>query len=351
MLRKRWRQGAGAERAAAVLERLRQGSPLDDLGLDEYEGRIDLRGLALPTPDSVRLHAAGGTTFEEKAGFFEVSDVRWEGLDLSHAVLDSLRAAGLRASDCRFAEASLRRVRLWAAEIESCSFEGADLRESGLGAWSPDRGGNRFAASSFRDADLRALNCSAATFEDCDFSDARLDKAEFGASRFERCRFAGPLREVIFARTALVNTGNGSERVDLGNELRDCDFRDAVLFWCDFRQLDLQSITLPVDPDLIVVEHYRCVLGRLLPKFDAERTPAALALRGKMRHDQKWLHPQREVGLIHRSELREAGSEEVVADAERVLREAESLCAAGDGSGGGSGGGSGLRRLVRRKSA
>ena len=238
----------------------------------------------------------------------------------------------------------MRRARLWGAEFESCSFDRAILRDSGLGGWMPGGGGNRFARSSFRGADLRDIGCPAATFEDCDFSHARLDKAEFGATRFERCRFAGPLREVIFARTAVVNTGNGFEPVDLGNQLRDCDFRDAVLFWCDFRQLDLRSVVLPADPDLIIVERYPCVLDRLLPKVDSGRTPGALALRGKLGHDRKWLHPDREVGLFHRAELREGGGDDVLAEAERLLREAESECVS-------EGGPSRLRQFVRRMSA
>jgi uncharacterized protein YjbI with pentapeptide repeats len=342
-LRKRWRDGAGAERAAAVLERLQRGLPLNDLGLDEHEGRLDLRGLALPEPRSVRHLVAGSSVVEEKAGYFEVREARWERLDLSHAALDSLRAAGLRASDCRFAAASMRGIRLWAAEIDACSFDGANLRDAGLGGWSPGRGGNRFARSSFRGADLRETDCPTAAFEDCDFSGARLDKVEFGASRFERCRFAGPLREVIFARSDLVDTGNGLERVDLGNELRDCDFRDAVLFWCDFRELDLRSVMLPSDPELIVVHHYGCVVERLLSQFEGDWSPAALALRGKLDHDRKWLHPDREVGLWHRAELRESGGDDVVAEAERALREAELQCAS-DGER------SRLRRLVRRVS-
>ena len=340
-LRKRWREGAGAERAAAVLERLREGLPLDDLGLDEHDGRLDLRGLALPKPRSVRHLVAGSSVFEEEAGFFEVRDARWERLDLSHAVLDSVHAAGLRASNCRFDDASMRHARFWGVRVEACSFDGASLRDAGLGGWAAGRGGNRFARTSFTGADLRDVGCPAATFEDCDFSDARLDKVEFGASRFDRCRFAGSLREVIFERTALVNVGSDFESIDLGNELRDCDFRDAVLLWCDFRQLDLRTVALPSDPELVVVDHYPCVLERVLSQIDGDRSPPALALLGKLQNDQKWLHPDRQVGLFHRAELREGVGDAAASGAERILRDAEQQCAS-------DGGGSRLRRFARR---
>lgn len=338
-LRQRWHERDGRQLAVAVLDRLRLGATLDDLGLAEHEGRTDLRGLAVPTPRSVRHLVAGRSAVEQQAGFFELSHARWERLDLSHAVLDGLQAERLRAADCRFDHASMRHVRLWATEIEACSFDQATFRGAGLGAWS--RGGpNRFERCTLREADLRGAACSAAIFEDCDFSRARLDKVDFGATRFDRCRFAGELREVMFNRSYPVNTGRGLEQLDLGNELRDCDFTEAVLLWTDFRQLDLRTVTLPRDSDLIIVRNYACVLDRLLSSLDGERSPVALALRGLLENDRKWLHPDREVGLFHRTALREMNDEATVVEAERALREAEERCVSERGSR--------LRRLTRR---
>ena len=107
--------------AREVATRLIAGSALDDLGLGEVEGRIDLRGLWVVNP---MKYLPPGRTPGSGASRWEVpwaTDVHWQDLDLSHTTLpiclwrsrvDRVRldGAGLqawRAIDTQFEEVSL----------------------------------------------------------------------------------------------------------------------------------------------------------------------------------------------------------------------------------------------------
>lgn len=91
-------------------------------GLEEHNGRTDLRGIPLfATPVSV------GDKDDPTAG------ATWNSLDLSGAQLEHLRFFAGRISNCVFDDASLFGMRLWGTEITDNSFRRADLRSSALG--------------------------------------------------------------------------------------------------------------------------------------------------------------------------------------------------------------------------
>ena len=93
--------------AGAVLDRLTGGQPLDDLGLDVVDGRVDLRGLR-PPRQVVML-----------------TGVRVEGLDLRGADIPSWRFDGCVVQDCRFDRAQCWDWRLWRSQVRRCRFAGA----------------------------------------------------------------------------------------------------------------------------------------------------------------------------------------------------------------------------------
>jgi uncharacterized protein YjbI with pentapeptide repeats len=322
-LKSRWRSEAGARLTTAVLERLRSVRPLEDLPLDRHEGRLDLRGLTIPTPERSRRAQVGRYFVEELDDLLEIAQPL-EQLDFSGAVLDHLRFFEARIDDCLFEGTRCRDWRLWATDVTETSFRGADLRKSALGGWHEQRG-NVYVGCDFSAADLRDAECRAAEFVDCVFDHTRLDEVDFGSSAFVRCRFAGELREVIFYDHGF-QTGKPTP-----NEMRDVDFTDAELHWVEFRGLDLSQVRLPESPNHLIVDHYPCVLRRAVDELASAATPGALRLLGYIEGEAEWTPETRRFGILNRRDLDELAGEEAPEFAESLLRRLEAECAeAGD---------------------
>jgi hypothetical protein len=206
----RWEAPQQQELAALVLERLVFGGSLDDLGLGRVDGRVDLRGYQAPPPRRLREFQLRGLVFAELAGLVEVVGVTWRSLDLSGANLEHLRVKDARVEDCRLDQAGCLGLRIWRSAIADSTFIKADLRHTGLGAWSEGRG-NVYSRVDFSGADFRGRATSAAVYQDCDFSRARLDKVDFESSSLIRCRFAGVLRGGHLRRPGAQHRQAGSE--------------------------------------------------------------------------------------------------------------------------------------------
>jgi uncharacterized protein YjbI with pentapeptide repeats len=320
-LRSRWRSKAGQRLTTAVVERLLSGGPLDDLPLDEHEGRLDLRGFAIPAPTRQKRAQVGRYFVEDLEELIEISH-DLERIDFSGAVLDHIRFFEARIEDCVLDRARCRDWRLWATDVVATSLRGTDLRSSALGGWHEERG-NVYVGCDFSEADLRDAECGSAEFIDCVFDRTRLDKLDFGSSSFVRCRFAGELREVIFHDHGF-ETGKPTP-----NEMREVDFTDAELREVEFRGLDLSQVKLPRSPNHIIVDHYPCVLRRGLAELASAATPVALGLLGYIEAEAEWTPETRRFGVFNRRDWAEGESEEAADFVESLLRRLEAECAEG----------------------
>jgi uncharacterized protein YjbI with pentapeptide repeats len=217
----RWSGDDGTARARAVVDRLVGGQPLDDLGLGQVDGRIDLRGLRSPLPVVL------------------LTGARVEGLDLGGAHIPSWRFDGCVVDGCRFDGATCRDWRLWRTQVRRCGFAGADLSDSAVGTW--DQGeGNLWSHVDLRDADLRVLLNRGATYEDCELAGADLTGVVFEQCTLRRCHFAGDLRQVTF-------DGRAAEGRPVPGRWEDVDLRAARFDQVHFLDVDLAGVALPTD--------------------------------------------------------------------------------------------------------
>jgi len=228
----RWKTPGGEQLALEVLERLGRGAGLDGLDLGEHQGRIDLRGIAVPAPAKSQMSTRSEWALQHLSGQLVFDGVRLHGLDFSQGLLESIRFFRSAIVDCRFDGSACQDWRLWATDLSKTSFVRADLRKAVLGAWHEGRG-NVFKNVDFTEANLRSIICPAATFEDCDFSRAQLAKVDFQSSSFIRCKFAGLVSEVIF-----YDHGYKTGKPD-PNPMLDVDFTKAELRMVEFRRLAL----------------------------------------------------------------------------------------------------------------
>ncbi len=318
----RWRTGKGSHLSQAVAATLIQGQSLDNLPLGRHEGRIDLRGLTLTDPRPVgRITAQLGDrslSAVQLANVLSLRGVSLEDLDLSGAQLESLRFFDSKIANCRFDGANCQDWRLWGVEVVDVSFAGAIMRDAVLGAWYEGHG-DVYRKVNFVGADLRSIVCDSATFVDCDFSFARIANVDFGSSGFVRCRFAGELRDVIFWDRGF-DTGKPDP-----NPMEDVDFSDATLRFVEFRRLNLDRVTLPSNPDHIIIRSYRCVVEHALRELEKDQREMAKGLRGALAVEFKWTAPSRDVGVFHRLDLAEytGGHQEFAID---LLQRLERQC-------------------------
>jgi uncharacterized protein YjbI with pentapeptide repeats len=319
-LKARWQTTEGRSLAREVLLRLTGNRSMDDLQLGEHDGRVDLRGLVVDSSLNVGAMASNRRVNYETVDPLVFRRSRLVDLDLSSAVLPSARFFSSTLINCRLDRALCRDWRMWATDVSESTFVGADLRQAVLGAWYENRG-NVFRGVDFSAANMRSIVCSAATFIDCNFGDARIAKVDFQSSSFQRCRFTGVLREVIF-----YDHGFRTGKLD-PNSMEDVDFAAAELRMVEFRRLNLDRVMFPSSPDHIVVRHYRCVLRHAIGELEGvERWKGLFTL---FEHRLKWSGPRQDVGVFNRLDLREMRGEAEAAYCERLLRRLETDCGGG----------------------
>lgn len=199
--------------------------------------------------------------------------------------------------------------------FDACSFRGADLRELGI---APEHEGRRslFRDCVFAGSMLRGFICPGAVFEDCRFEECRLAKVDFGGSIFRRTEFAGTLREVIFGDLPWDH-----EHYE-PNVMEDVDFRAAELCWVEFRNLALHRVCWPEHPANETFTHFPCVLRQTIHALQRDTRPDARAIRAALQQRARWMHPQRQAGVVHRGELE--GLEDETLD---LMRRLEQACA------------------------
>ena len=299
----RWSAAGGEELRDEVLGRLLAGGSLNDLGLGERDGRVGLRGLRLPPPERLHAYRKRGWVIEELGGLLVLRGLHLADLDLSGGSLEGLRFFATTVANCRFDDARCQDWRLWATDVEHCSFVGADLRKAVLGSWYENRE-NVWRHVNFTGANLRGIVSTAATFEDCDFSDAHLAKIDFQSSGFVRCRFAGLLREVIFYDHG-HKTGKAKP-----NRMIDIDFSGADLRMVEFRHLDLDRVTFPNDASHLVVKNYRCVLERALSALAADESSRARRLCAVLELRRRWAGAGQVMGVFNERDFVKMGNED-----------------------------------------
>jgi uncharacterized protein YjbI with pentapeptide repeats len=286
-----WRTDAGVRLAQEVFGRLVTGRTLDDLSLDEHDGRRDHRGFVMPTRETRNAMAGSGAISAEQASRPEVSGHILDGLDFTDADFDGIRFFDSELRDCVFNGARFRDLKLWRTRVRGCSFRKAKLVDAVLGSLD-DGVANSYTGVDFTAADLRRAIFDYADFVDVDLSDTKLVDIDFGSATFTRCTFGGRLEKLVFWE--LPPDSERSAR----NHMEDVDFSHAELHWIEFRGIQLDRVTLPAGGNHVVVNHYHCVLKHAIDQLAGTSTYAAT-----FDHELHWAHPRRKVGIWHRDDL------------------------------------------------
>jgi uncharacterized protein YjbI with pentapeptide repeats len=258
----RWREGDGPALAGEIFLRLSRGASIDDLGLGEIDGRLDLRGVNLRGRSSTHL------------GMMQSAVLA--GIDFSGAVLPGWRWRDCRLSDCLFRKARVEDLRIWGTTVTGCDFHGAVLAGVRLGSGTR-HGRNVWKNVDFTAAKLRGSGVNQAVFDGCDFSQAQLSGVEFRQCTLLRVTFAGPLRGVMFDGREVSDAPASPPfwRVDLSRaEL------DMVDMWgCEF--IDSR---FPDDEDVIAVPEFPAAAASAVRQLAGDESTAAGDVRAFLAH-------------------------------------------------------------------
>jgi len=323
----RWQSPDGSKLAREVIARLAKGKPLERLGLGEHAGRIDLRGLPLVPPKREARYEYGGFFVERLGGTVELKKRKLMGLDLSGAALTSMRFTDCLLEHTLATGAICHDWRLWGTSVVDCDFSGADLRDAAVGTGRRDKSFNRWDRVSFRGADFRVSSTFSADFVDCDFSMAKLVDVRFQQCVLERCTFSGVLTRVQFDGR---DTHPHERPAPPQPSLVDVDLSRAVLNDSQFLGCVLSRVTLPADPQLLLIRRYPVVVDALLAQSAGDDSDAARLLTGMLRMQVKTFRSRDVDEVVN---LRDYGSDEgdpLAAYAEAAFRRAD---AAVNGSG------------------
>jgi uncharacterized protein YjbI with pentapeptide repeats len=288
-----------ANRVEAILERLSTGDSIERLGLGQREGRWDLRGVSaqpLQCAGARNVAGVGLTEIQDRPRF---SGLQLESVDFTGATLQGIVFENCTFHDCLFDGADCRGWSVWDSDVSDTSFVDADLRGAALGPLKRMRQ-NRYERVSFARADFRDAVCSAGVFVEVDFGHAKLIDLDFRASRFERCRFAGDLREVVFwHRNPIVRTLRS-------NKMEEVDFSEAELRWTEFRGLDMDLVRWPESGNHVLVDSYPRVLSELLAALDGDDSVMGRVLRSLVDRQARWVGKNQRRGIVlHRLDLLE----------------------------------------------
>lgn len=319
----RWRSEAGAALADEAIARLVAGRSLDGLGLDKYDGRVDLRFLPAPVPRRLERFEALGWFVEVLGDLITFRGVELDHLDLSGAQLQHLRFFDTNITDCRFDAAVCRDWRMWNTSVTACSFVKADLRDAAVGTWRKGRRWrkgqrNEWRNVDFTGADFRVAVSQGALYEDRDFGTATLAKVRFEQCALVRCRFAGALKDVFFDERELP--GRASP-----HQMQDVDFAEARFDQVDFLGCKLDRVTIPADPDVTLIRRYRCVVEHSLALIEGDDSRAARMLRGEFKNTLRMMKSPEEDNLLNTRDYLAAG-EAVALLANDVFTEAQAAC-------------------------
>lgn len=253
-LKQRWYAPGLGQTRTKVLQWLGGHATVPD-GIDEYRGRVDLRGFPL---------SASPVTFGDPKD--ASAGVRWHSLDLSHSDADGLRFFGARIEDCVFDDASMRDARFWGSTVKDCSFRRADLRSAGgLGTGWWEEAQNLWCSIDFTGARLSESTWTEAVLEECKF--ARNGKRlVFKNCTFIDCTFVGLLESLLIVADERYGP---SEDLSMTADFGAAEFDDSSIFG-----YALDGVRLPGQTDLIVLSGYvgtmKAAAGWLEANFSGE---------------------------------------------------------------------------------
>ena len=276
------------------------GRPIDAMAVGTHDGRLDLRGFAVPSPEAAPSGQLGRLRAYTLEGVFAINGLSWRGLDLSSASLPSLRFTGARIEDCVFADASCPDWRLWNTTISRTAFVKTDLRDVVMGIREGPT--NCWTDVLFSETDFGELWVWCGEFLRCIFDRPRMRDTRFLGCVIEDSKFVGPLTDVLFDFRKEINPKSHIAAVD---------FSEATFSEVHFAGFNPERIKLPATQDLTFTPHWAEVLRRQLQALPEEDSARVRGVRAVLENALRGAGESDSSGVFNREDWANRGGEEL----------------------------------------
>jgi|GEM_PF-3074814 len=246
------------------------------------DGRIDIRGLVLPTASVESRIDLPVATLEKTRQPVRIANAKWNSIDFTSSFISNLKFEDCEFTNCVFDSCDCTNWGIWSSKLTECSFVEAKLRGAVMGGLTNRRLRNEFVGVNFSSTDLRGSYWPAGKVFRCLFDGTKLDRVEFGSVEFVDCRFLGPLNSTIFYRTGF----DGQEFPP--NDLLNVDFSDATLSMVAFRGPSLVTTKFPNDSDHVVIENLPRALATLIYLVKQQKSSGWRAVEAILMQIDKW---------------------------------------------------------------
>lgn len=237
---------------------------LENLGLPVTDGRIWIKSIKAPRAKVIRKQSTERFDAHLTTGFPMADNVRWKAIYLQNCDLCQTKLFGAEITNCVFENCKMKGWGLWNALVDDCTFVNCDLRDAALGGIDRDFPvPNRYTRAEFVQCDLRDTGHSCESYVRCHFENCCTDRTDFLGAIFEDCVFKGPLEDTTF------RSHDFRFAKHTGNRMLRCDLRGASLRSCQFLDINLDSVLLPDDPDIILLPRGSIDLLEWSSLFDA----------------------------------------------------------------------------------
>ncbi len=225
------------------------GSEVKDLGLETEKGRYLLKNIRFPQVQKtgeIHFHDYRSDTVRGNINF---ENAKWKSIHFRDCDISNSGFFSCIVDDCVFENTNCKGVGFWESSISDCRFDRCNLRSAAFGGidTSNPEAPSQYTRTTFSECDLRSSAHSCELFQYCLFYKCKLDSVNFHGAVFEDSKFVGILNEVEFR--GYIPSCTKMRR----NRLLRCDFREAKLVSCQFMYIDMDSVLLSDDPDIIIL--------------------------------------------------------------------------------------------------
>jgi len=246
-----------------ITELIKSGSAMSI----DSEGHTTLRGgnvARLPEAGTLKVQ---GVEFQLTARSAHMKRAEIDDFSLYSCNCSGVKFFNARISNCQFDQCNLSQIGFWDSRVEDCTFIRTDFRDAAFGGINFDskrKNPNIFRRVQFEKCDFRGSSHSCEVYEQCTFNNCNLHGVMFFGAVFIDCTFRGHLEAVEF------NALHFLCKDCIHNRLDRCDFQQARLHDCIFRNLSLNPDMFGSNPDSIWLRNGKDDLTKWYRKFPAE---------------------------------------------------------------------------------
>jgi hypothetical protein len=253
---KRWNTKEGKAMLSNIINVLEKGGALDSInGLQQIDGRWDLRGATLSTLKSENVLKIDQYKYSQKRGSLRLRNVVIQSIDFSFGDVSYSVFEKCTFTDCVFREVNGPGLKVIASDFEACEFIKCNFQYSFMNENIGSNSG-QYRNVQFIETDLTECVFYFPIIDNCVFANCDLRATNFDGSRFSDTKFIGKIDSSwfhghsILAHKTMLGLFNRIQPLDFPNKMLRVDFTEAELSGVTFaHSIDLSACIFPANSE------------------------------------------------------------------------------------------------------